>query len=60
MLVLRLLLILALIAVAVSFAVYLMSGDKRYLRFTWQIVKFTLVLLLVAGAVFAMGRILLY
>lgn len=60
MLVLRLLLILALIAVAVSFAVYLMSGDRRYLRFTWQIIKFTLVLLFVAGAVFAMGRILLY
>jgi hypothetical protein len=58
MLVLRLLLILALIAVAVSFAIYLLSGDRRYLRFCWQIIKFTLVLLLVAGVVFAMGRII--
>lgn len=60
MLVLRLLLILSLISVAVSFAVYLLSGDKRYLRFSWQIIKFTLVLLLVAGAVFAISRIILF
>jgi hypothetical protein len=60
MLVLRILLILGLIAVAVSLAVYFLSGDKRYLRFSWQIIKFTLVLLLVAGVVFAMGRIILF
>ena len=57
MLVLRFLLILTVVAVAVTFAIYLLSGDKRYLRLCWQIVKFTLVLLLVAGVVFAMGRI---
>ena len=57
MLVLRFLLILTVVAVAVTFAIYLLSGDKRYLRLCWQIVKFTLVLLLVAGIVFAMGRI---
>ena len=60
MLVLRFLLILTLVAVAVTFAIYLLSGDKRYLRLCWQIVKFTLVLLLVAGAVFAVGRIILF
>lgn len=60
MLVLRILLILALISVAVSLAVYFLSGDKRYLRFCWQIIKFTLVLLLVAGVIFAMGRIILF
>ena len=60
MLVLRFLLILTLVAVAVTFAIYLLSGDKRYLRLCWQIVKFTLVLLLVAGVVFAMGRIILF
>ena len=57
MLVLRFLLLLALVAVAVTFAIYLLSGDRRYLRLCWQIIKFTLVLLLVAGIVFAMGRI---
>ena len=60
MLVLRFLLILTVVAVAVTFAIYLLSGDKRYLRLCWQIVKFTLVLLLVAGAVFAVGRIILF
>ncbi|HYG14060.1 MAG TPA: hypothetical protein VD885_07945 [Methylophilaceae bacterium] len=60
MLVLRFLLILTVVAVAVTFAIYLLSGDKRYLRLCWQIVKFTLVLLLVAGVVFAMGRIILF
>ena len=60
MLVLRLLLILGLISVAVSLAVYFLSGDKRYLRFSWQIIKFTLVLLFVAAVVMAMGRIILF
>ena len=60
MLVLRLLLILGLIAVVVSLGIYFLSGDKRYLRFTWQIIKFTLVLLFVAAVVLAMGRIILF
>ena len=59
MLVLRLLVILGLIAVAVSMGIYLLSGDKRYLRFSWQIIKFTLVLLLIGGLLFFMGRIIL-
>jgi len=60
MLVLRLLLMLGLISVAVSLGVYFLSGDKRYLRFTWQIIKFTFVLLMVAAAIVAMGRIILF
>ncbi len=60
MLVLRILVILGLISVAVSMAVYFLSGDKRYLRFAWQLIKFTLVLLFVAAALIAMGRIILY
>ncbi|HEY8118758.1 MAG TPA: hypothetical protein VIE91_05920 [Methylophilaceae bacterium] len=60
MLVLRLLLILGLIAVAVSFAVYLLSGDKRYLRFSWQLIKFTLVLVFVALVIYSIGRIILF
>jgi hypothetical protein len=59
-LVLRLLVVLGLISVAVSLGIYFLSGDKRYLRFSWQIVKFTLVLLLITGLVIAMGRIILY
>lgn len=60
MLVLRLLVVLGLISVAVSLGIYFLSGDRRYLRFSWQIVKFTLVLLLITALVIAMGRIILY
>jgi len=59
MLVLRLLLILGLISVAVSLGTYLLSGDKRYLRFTWQLIKFTFVLVFVGAVIWAMGRIIL-
>lgn len=60
MLVLRLLVVLGLISVAVSLGIYFLSGDRRYLRFSWQVVKFTLVLLLITALVIAMGRIILY
>lgn len=60
MFVLRLLVVLGLISTAVSLGIYFISGDKRYLRFSWQIVKFTLVLLLITALVIAMGRIILY
>jgi hypothetical protein len=59
MLVLRFLLVLALISVVVSLGIYFLSGDKRYLRITWQIIKFTIVLLFIAGILFALGRIIL-
>jgi len=59
MLVLRFLLFLGLIAVTASCGVYLLTRDKRYLRFAWQLAKFSLMLLLVVAAVIAMGRIIL-
>lgn len=60
MLVIRFLLVLGLIAVAVSIGTYLLTRDKRYLRFAWQLAKFSLMLLLIVAAVIAMGRIILY
>lgn len=60
MLVLRFLLFFGLIAVAVSFGVFLFTRDKRYLRFTWQVAKLVGLLLLAVAAVLAVGRILLY
>jgi hypothetical protein len=60
MIVLRILAIFVLITLAVSFGVYLLSGDKRYLRFSWQVIKFSLVLALVFAAIVAMGRIILF
>jgi hypothetical protein len=59
MLVLRLLLALTFIAIVVSLGIYFLSGDKRYLRFSWQVIKFTIVLLFVAAVLFAAGRIIL-
>jgi len=52
--------VLGLISIAVSLGIYFLSGDKRYLRFSWQIFKFTLVLLLITAGVMAMGRIILF
>jgi len=60
MLVLRFLLFFGLIAVAVSLGVFIFTRDKRYLRFTWQLVKFTGMLLLIVAAALAVGRILVY
>lgn len=60
MIVLRVLAILVLITLAVSLGVYLLSGDKRYLRFSRQIIKFSLVLALLFIIVVAVGRIILF
>lgn len=60
MLVLRFLLIFGVIAVTVSLGVYVITRDKRYLRFSWQLFKFSSILLLVIGGIIAMGRIILY
>ena len=59
MLVLRLLLFLGLVSIVVTLAVYFFTGDRRYLRFAWQVFKFALILVLVAAGVISMGRIIL-
>jgi len=53
----RLLLFLALAAMAVSAVMYLLTKDRRYLRFIWQVVKFTLIILAVVLIFFAFERI---
>ena len=59
MLVLRLFLFIALIAVIVSFGVFLLTRDTRYLRFTWQLIKFSSVLVLLFAGLWALGRLIL-
>jgi hypothetical protein len=54
----RLLLFLALASVAVALFLYLFKRDRRYLRFIWQVAKFTLVMLLVILLLFAAERLL--
>ena len=53
----RLLLFLALAAMAVSGVMYIFTKDRRYLRFIWQVVKFTIVILAVVLIFFAFERI---
>lgn len=59
MIVVRLLAYLGLVAMGLSLAMFLLTRDARYLRFTWQLLKFSLVLLLVLGALLLAGRAVL-
>jgi hypothetical protein len=53
----RLLLFTALAAVGVAFFLYLLKGDRRYLRFIAQVAKFTALLLLAVLLYFAAERL---
>jgi hypothetical protein len=54
----RLLLYLALAAIGIAGLLYLYSRNRRYLRFIGQVIKFTLVLLVVVLLFFAFERLL--
>lgn len=60
MFVLRLFVYLGLIAIAVSVAMFFVTRDGRYLRFAWQLLKFSLVLLLIFAVLLTTGRLILY
>ncbi len=60
MIVVRLILILVLIAVGVALVMFVVTRNKGYLRFAWQLFKFALWLVLVFAALVMMGRIILY
>lgn len=60
MIILRLFVLLAGLAVGLSVVTFVVTRDRRYLRFAWQLFKFSIVLLLVFGALIMMGRIILY
>ena len=57
MVLVRLLLFLALAAIAVAAILYLFSRDRRYLRFIGQVLKFTILLLAIVLIFFAFERI---
>jgi len=57
---LRLFVYLGLIAIVVAVAMFLFTRDVRYLRFAWQIFKFSLMFLLVFAILLMMGRLILY
>ena len=56
MVLVRLLLFIALAAIAVATLLYLLRRDRRYLRFIGQVIKFTFLLLLGAMLFYAAQR----
>jgi hypothetical protein len=58
MLIVRLLLFIALAAIGVALALYVVRRDRRYLRFVWQVVKFTLIVLIAIFVWLAAERLL--
>ena len=59
MLILRLLLILAVIAIVVSVGMYMYTRNQRYLRIAKEIVRFVFFFLLILGALFVLERYVL-
>lgn len=59
MVVVRLLILLALIAIGAAVVAYLFTRDGRYLGFAWQVLKFAIVFLLAFAALFVLERLLL-
>jgi uncharacterized membrane protein len=56
---LRLIGFLALVAIGASVVTYLVTRDRRWLRFAWQLVKYSLIITLVALAFLALERLVL-
>jgi hypothetical protein len=50
---------LALIAIGASLLAYLLTQDRRWLRFSWQILKYGSILLLIVLAFLAVERLVL-
>jgi hypothetical protein len=57
MLILRILGALLVITVGASAAVYLVTKDRRWLRFCWQILKLGLIIILIFLALLALERL---
>jgi hypothetical protein len=53
----RLLLFLAIAAIAVAVVLYIFSRDRRYLRFIWQTAKLTVLILAIVLIFFAFERL---
>jgi hypothetical protein len=52
----RLALLLSILLIGVSAAMYLVTRDPRYPRFAWQVVRFMVYALLVFGALYLLER----
>ena len=59
MLVIRLLIVIVTLLLVLSGGMYLLTHDGRYLRFAWQTLRFTGVLLLVIALLYVLERYVL-
>ena len=50
---------LTLLALAVSGGLYLFTGNRRYVQFVWNVLKFGVVLVLIFGALVVAERFLM-
>jgi hypothetical protein len=57
--VLRVIGFLVLITIGASLVTYLVTKDKRWLRFGWQVLKYSLILVLIVLAFLALERLVL-
>ncbi len=59
MLILRLFLILVALLLVLSGGMYVFTRDRRYFRFAWQILRFSVFLLLIFAVLFVLERYVL-
>jgi hypothetical protein len=59
MLILRLALVLVTLTLVLSGAMYIFTRNRRYLKFAWQTVRFTVLLIVVFGLLFVLERYVL-
>jgi hypothetical protein len=58
MLIVRLLLFISLATIAGALLLYVFKRDRRYLRFVWHVIKFTIIVLFIVLLLFAAERLL--
>jgi hypothetical protein len=58
-LILRLFLLLVTLLLVLSGVIYLFTRDRRYLKFSWQVVRFSVIMLLVFALLFVLERYVL-
>lgn len=57
MLILRLLAVVVLLAVAGGVLAYLLTGDKKYVRFSWRVFRYALLVALLVFALMILERV---
>jgi len=59
MLIIRLLIVVVALLLVLSGGMYLFTRDKRYLRFAWQTLRFTVFLLVIVALLYVLERFVL-